>query len=261
MTLAPVNVVMAVYGQPKMLEHQLRTMSEYDDDILHKLKVIIVDDCGDPPVTSDFVARFDRLDLRVFRITVDVPWNQMGARNLGMHHADPTWCVMIDPDMVFSCEMMRRLMMHASRMRRKTLVRYHLRHVDTEGKPVDGSSPNTYIIHRDDFFAVGGYDEDFAGNKGWSDVQLLDTLKAHYRINHHKGIYADFHKESSFEDACVFESAGVDRKTAANRKLRLRKLREVRKVGGWLRWVKSKKGPNLRQPWIQVHPSLPGGAC
>lgn len=252
--MTQLTIVTSVYGQPAMLEHNLTTLSAADESVREVLKVIVVDDCGDPPVGPELYEGRP-FDIEVYRVTEDKPWNQMGARNLGMDRAPSTWCLMIDPDMVFGPLMLARVLGAARKMRRGMFLKYGLRHADKDSPEVDMTSPNTYLIHRDDFFAAGGYDEDFAGHKGWSDVQMYDVLRAHLKMQQRKDIYAMFHSRESFPDADVKISAGVDRSTGHNRKVRLRKHAEARRVGGWKRWVKTKKGPNLRAPWVKVYPA------
>jgi hypothetical protein len=252
-TISPVSVCMSVYGQPEMLAHNLRTIAAYPDEVLDQLTVLIADDCGEPEVDEAFCRQFPEISLHVWRILENVSWNQMGGRNLAMHHADPHWCLMIDPDMVFDAPMMRKIMETATKMRRRHVLKYGLRHVGDPDRPIDMTSPNTYLIHRDDFFAAGGYDEDYAGHKGWSDVQMLDVLKEHYTLEHRRDIFADFYSTAQIRDAAVHD---LDRKTAFNKKVRIRKFEQAKAAGGWVKWVKKHKGPNLREPWIQVFPPL-----
>jgi len=242
---------MAVYGQPQMLRFNLAAIHGYSQEVRDQLKVIVVDDCGDPPVTPGSVAGFS-FDLSVYRITENKPWNQPMARNLGMHHAAPSWCLMIDPDMVFRPEMMQKVIGLIPKLARRSVLRYGLKHVSDPGRSVDLTSPNTYIIHREDFFAVGGYDEDFSGHKGWSDVQLLDVLRSTFKVSQRKDIYADFYSTKNIPDAAVHT---LDRSTSHNKKLRLKKVDQSRKAGSWARWAKHKKGSILRLPWTQVYPT------
>lgn len=227
-----------------MLQKQLDAIAEYPQAVRDQLRLVIVDDCGEPPVS---VSQFP-VETQVFRITTDIPWNQAGARNLGMSHAKGV-CLMIDPDMVFSVGMMARMIEAAEALPRKHVTRYALKHV-TNGQ-LDMTSPNTYLIHKEDFDAIGGYDEDFCGRKGWSDVQLLDILSAHYKMHKRSDLFADFYSTQQIPDAAITK---LDRNTSANRKIRLKKQAQAKSVGGWKRWVKEKKGPNLRFPWVRVYP-------
>lgn len=243
-------MVMAVYGQPLMLAKQLEVIGTYSDEVLAELTVVIVDDHGTPPVAKGFAEDLsDLCATKLYRVDDDIPWNQMGARNLGMHESEG-WCLMIDPDMTFSNEMMVKLMAVARKEKRGTVTRYNLKHMSgPQAGVIDTSSPNTYLIHREDFFAVGGYDEEYRGNKGWSDVQLLDILKNHYSIRHKIDLYADFWGTDLIADAAV---TSLDRSTGVNKRLRVHKA-NLAKRGGWKQWVKKHNGPNLRFKWTRVH--------
>lgn len=245
-------VVMAVYGQPMMLHKQLSTIAGYDEVIRKKLSVIVVDDHGTPAVTAEWCAEFAGVNLHVYRVKDDIKWHQMGARNLGMTEAPPTWCLMIDPDMVFREAMMVKVLFALRRMGPNEVVRYGLKHVSEPDRPVDMTSPNTYLIHRNSFFAAGGYDETFRGNKGWSDVQMLDVLKAHFKLSSRPDIFADFYSIAQIPDAAVHT---LDRSTKHNKQLRIKRTNEARKAGGWRRWVETKKTPNLQFQWSKVYPN------
>jgi hypothetical protein len=249
--MTELTVVMAVYGQPLMLAAQLATIRGYGPETRSRLNVVVVDDCGDPAVDPEdigFLASFVK-SVKLFRVDKDIPWNQMGARNLGMQHSEGH-CLLIDPDMVFDGVVMARMIEAASKLARGRVIKWGLRHVNT-GK-LDMSSPNTWLLHRDDFFAVGGYDEDFAGNKGWSDVQFLDIMRGCYKIEERPDLWAHFHSTASVPDAMV---TSLDRSTAANRKKRVKKVEQARKAGGWARWAKTRvSAERLRFPWTQLFP-------
>ncbi len=240
--------VIATYGQPKMLECWWENLRGYPDDVASRINLIVVDDCGNPPAEiPDDVAGVFRAKL--FRVEENIPWNQMGARNLGMHHAKH-WCIMLDPDMVIDPMMARRFL--EQECKRGEVIRFGLCHLDGSVTRIDMTSPNTYMIHRDDFFDAGGYDEDYRGNKGWSDVQLLATLAAHYKMLPRMDLWVQFYGRGLIDDAQVVT---LNRSVAVNKKLHLRKCAEAKRMG-WVKWVQTKKGNmamrNLRFPWKQV---------
>jgi hypothetical protein len=240
--------VMAVYGQPKMLNYWWETLGSYPDDVSERISLIVVDDHGDPPATIPEAIR-TRFSAKLFRVLDDIPWNQMGARNLGMHHARG-WCVMLDPDMVIGQLMAKRFL--DTELKRGEVVRFGLKHMNGSQDGVDMSSPNTYLIHRDDFFNAGGYDEDYAGNKGWSDVQMLQVLTEHYKMHLRSDLWVQFYDTGAFDDAQVVT---LDRSVKVNKAIHLRKRAEAKR-GGWVKWVLRQKGnlnkPQLRFRWEQV---------
>lgn len=237
------TIVIACYGQPKIMAHQLETIAKYDDHILDQLHVCIVDDHGDPPmeVPEDFKAI---CDIRLFRVIEDIPWNQMGARNIGMREAPSDWCVMLDPDMVIEPEMISRFVAKAKISKRGQIFKFGLKHQNGSRK-IDYSSPNSWLIHREDFFACGGYDEDFRGHKGWSDCLLQETLKAFYQVVDVEGLHVSFHLPSDgFDDAMVLS---LDRSVVFNKKLKQKKNTLVKKMGGFRRYISRRgKGTNFR---------------
>lgn len=249
--MSDLTIVMAVYGQPLMLAKQVDTMLHYAGETQRRLNLVVVDDCGFPPVAVEEVIELTRFlkSVKLFRIDKDIHWNQMGARNLGMEHS-AGHCLLIDPDMIFDQPTIARMIEAAEKLPRGHVVKWGLKHVNS-GK-LDMTSPNTWLIHRDDFFAVGGYDEDFAGHKGWSDVQFLDIMRACYKIQNRPDLFANFHGTDSVPDAMV---TSLDRSTKHNRKLRLKKVAQARAVGGWARWAKARKDvERLRFPWTQPFP-------
>jgi hypothetical protein len=101
-----ITLVMAYYENPTMLQVHLKNWKEtYPDDVKARMRVIIVDD-GSPrnPAVNQvrsFALREGDLGrfhaFEIYRIDTNIPWNQDGARNLGMMvaHASPC-CVSSD---------------------------------------------------------------------------------------------------------------------------------------------------------------------
>jgi hypothetical protein len=145
------------------------------------LKTVIVDDCSKEPLGP-------LEGIKVVRVTDDIKWNQPGARNLGFHISDG-WILCADIDHLVTKENMEQL--ENTNLKRGCI--YYLGREDT-------NSVNIYVIHKDDFEKIGGYDEDFCGNYGYDDIhfynkctRLLDV----YELRHIKAkVYA---KESSSE--------------------------------------------------------------
>jgi len=247
-----VTIVCAVFGQPNMLLRQLTEFANYQEDIRENLRFIIVDDHGDPAVTPHVGALFNELfPTEVYRVEDEINWNQMGARNLGMERAPDGWCLMIDPDMVIEATTMFRMIAATNKLGEGNLIKFGLKHVNEPKRDVDMSSPNTYLIQRSDFWKVKGYDEDFAGNKGWSDVQLLDQLSSHFKIHKRPDLHALFYSTNQIDDAAV---TSLDRSTKHNRGIRLKKVAQARRRGGWVRWTQERDNPTIRFKWTKVFP-------
>lgn len=226
MTRPSLCVVLACYDQPKMMALQVGAWEKYSELVKQNVRFIVVDDAGpNHPFRMPFAPT---LDVQVYRVQQDIPWNQMGARNLGMQAADDGWALMIDPDMILPPDIMeivvRRVMQNPNKGGRYRMLLRHMRNGQ-----LDEGCCNIYVIHTADFWRAGGYDEDYSGHKGYSDVMLHHTLNTIGVMPlWWKDCWADFYSTDNVDDAAVMQ---LDRDIAHNRRLHLRKVKEARKRG------------------------------
>lgn len=158
----PVTFIYPYYENPKFLTHQLEVWNSYDKGILDNLSVFVIDD-GSPKNPAETVLRgvAKRFPLRLFRIEVDVRWNWLAARNIGMHRAFEGWCVMTDMDHVIDADVARHLMWDEHNP--DVVYRFSRReHTGAKIHP----HPNSMFMTRQSFWLCGGYDEALSGHYG-----------------------------------------------------------------------------------------------
>lgn len=80
-------------------------MSHTSFDVVSKIQFIIVDDCS--PVKYE-IENYN-LNITWLRITDDIPWNQGGARNLGVTHAKSDKIIITDLDHILPEETLKHL--------------------------------------------------------------------------------------------------------------------------------------------------------
>lgn len=240
------TIVIVCYGQPRMMARQFEEIIHYPDDVLDQLKLVVVDDCGKPPQEIPDDLRVG-METALYRVEKDIPWNQPMARNLGMHEQRGP-CVMLDPDMVITRDSIERFMTKASELKRGHVAKFVLRRVSNG--VIDKTSPNTWIIHAEDFLKAGGYDEDYCGHKGWSDVQLQAVLIEFYEVHRLDNLVVDFYDSTAeIVDSRV---STLSRNVAHNRTIHVNKVARAQQIG-WRRWVANHQGKMLRAPWKRVH--------
>lgn len=138
--------------------------SSYSPDLLDKLQILIVDD-GSPVKFDPELLKKIRvpLNLTFLRIKEDIPWNQGGARNLGVVYAPSEKILLTDLDHYFTESALevllrqkvpRKVIYKMARYRQGKLIRCH---------------PNTFLLCRSRFLELFGYDEEFSGNYGCDD--------------------------------------------------------------------------------------------
>lgn len=171
-----ITFVYTYYDNPVMLQTQLAAWLRYDQAALAQIKFIVVDDGSQrqaalPVVQGVLQGQWGKLDLRLFRVNVNIPWNMDGARNLAMQHVKTEWAMLCDIDHLLPpSETPWLLQLPFTRG-----VAYRPNQVLANGASLGRPHPNTYIMRKHDFWHVGGYDEDFAGWYG-SDANFQRLL-------------------------------------------------------------------------------------
>ena len=157
-----ISLVFAYYENPGMLTLQLSVVSEYPREVREQLEVIIVDDAS-PRFPAADVPRLPGMpELKIFRITNDVRWNQDAARNIGAFEAEGSWLFLTDIDHVVPGETLRSLLA----MEKNPSVFYTFARKKYGGTELREPHPNSYFMARDLYWSIGGHDEDYAGIYG-----------------------------------------------------------------------------------------------
>lgn len=155
------------YNCPDLLERFLQKHSKYVDEL------IVVDDGSKK---QNCISKYSDVDnnVKLYRVHKDLGFNSHGCRNLIASEASNNWIVLIDidrefdnPEYTFNTLSTRKL---------KENVRYlfitHYRKLSNDTH----ASVNDFLIHRNHYFSVGGYDEELVGQR-WGDREFLDQLK------------------------------------------------------------------------------------
>jgi glycosyltransferase involved in cell wall biosynthesis len=175
--MAPVTIVMPYYENPKMLRLQLHEWRMFRPAENMVLQAIVVDD-GSPRNPAEPVIReYGNVgfQIRLFRIVPNIPWNQDGARNLAMMHVNTEWALLTDMDHMLSRLEVGKMLDFVSHKAVQGCY-YMPDRVDWDGKQ-NHPHANSYIMRKDDFWTMGGYDEDFAGAYG-SDGNFRKCMRA-----------------------------------------------------------------------------------
>ena len=152
----------------------------------------------------------------------------------------------MDPDMVVEPAVAKRVLKLIPKLRPGILVKMLLRYTNDV---LDSTSPNIYLMTKGDFVKSGGYDEDYAGHKGWSDVQFMHTLKG-LRMKFHRpdGLWVRYYRPSDIKDATV---QTLNRSVKHNRHIHIKKMGWLKRHG-WAKWVAANSKKLIRFPWERV---------
>jgi hypothetical protein len=187
------SIVLTYYNQPLMLSEQARIWRDYPDGV----EVIVVDDGSAIPAKAESCA--------IYRVAEDIPWHQDGARNLGAHVALHEWLLLLDIDHVLPAVEARRLLGLLPLLSDGCAFRPRRRLVD-DAYPL-ARAANIWLIRREDFWRVGGYDERLCGSYG-TDLEFRPRLKRTL-VEERLPITLDVYREGNVADAMT---RGLDRK-------------------------------------------------
>ena len=175
------SFVYTYYDNPNMLAHQYALWSSYPAMLRRELEFIVVDDAS-PRFPAIDVPRPINIDLRIYRVLKDVPWHQDGARNLGADQAKGSWLFLCDIDHTMPTESLRRLFPLDQQFAPLEFITFGRREPDgrlTVYKGTNKPKPglNIYLMKRNFYWAVGGYDESFCGYYGTDNMFRKRLLK------------------------------------------------------------------------------------
>jgi len=154
------------------MDEHLQNWSNYSEDLRKNIEFILVDDGSKEPL--DLSPTF-KMNLTIARIEQDLGWNIGGAKNLGFYIAKQGWVFTTDVDHFLlpkDCEKMIKL--------KKTIGNVYFLTRYRDGM-LGKRHGNTFIMHRQDFWNLGGFHEDLTGNYGYNDP-LLHILIRHYNL-------------------------------------------------------------------------------
>lgn len=162
------------YMNAGMLKLQLGYLRSLPPAILDQLAVIVVDD-GSP----DGEAQGEPIGcpLTIYRIGVDIRWNQDAARNIAAFKAVTKLLLLTDMDHIVPRETYEAVL--AEKLNKLFVYRFSRETLDaisedgrwrrTPYKP----HPNSWLLSSKMYRAIGGYDERFAGHYG-TDAEFRD---------------------------------------------------------------------------------------
>jgi len=204
------QLIYPYYENPQMLVTQLHTWANWPRDLAKKIKIILVDDGSQKTQAIQLIDGAVGLpDLELYRILINIPWNQNGAHNLGFDRAENGWCLTTDIDHVIEADQLHVILALAKNP--KCYYTFARQQVRAPGK-VFKRHPNSWMLTREMFWASGGYDEDFSGFYG-SDVCFRRALTlVGKRVDLPDSCYLTVYDEKDIPDANTREWGRKDSK-------------------------------------------------
>jgi len=173
-----ITLIIPYYRNPEMLKIHCETWNQYTKEIWDKLDIILIDDCSPEPasmILKSYLGLAACNNLKLYRVEKDIPWNQHGCRNLGAKLATTEWLLLTDMDRIFPCEEMFQLVNYG--LDEENHYKPDQLKISKDNFIEYGGIPgNQFLVTKENFWKVGGYDEDYCGTYG-GDSALLKPLE------------------------------------------------------------------------------------
>lgn len=166
------------YLNQGMLDRQIDSIASLPASLRAAMEMIVVDD-GSPDKPAP-KWRDPGCPFRIYRIGVDIPWNQDAARNIAAHEAQARWLLLTDIDHLVPFNTWRTL--DSMKLDKQSVYKFGRRMtLEEDGHKPKVSEykphPNSWLMTRSKYWEIGGYDERFAGNYG-TDADFRDRIQA-----------------------------------------------------------------------------------
>jgi len=227
--MTALTFICAFYENPGMLIEQQRTWSAYPAALKAAFHAIVVDDGSPTRPALPVVADTGIASFSLYRTGVDIRWNWLFGRNLGVAQATTPWVLLTDIDHVLPADTLQALLTGPPLDEQMV---YRFSRVDaprpgpfalaecTPYKP----HPNTWLMTRAMFDRIGGYDERLSGCYG-TDGEFRDRVAAASRA---VVMRTDVMVRYSREVLADASTVGLTRKNDPENDAELRRRREVR---------------------------------
>jgi hypothetical protein len=164
-----ISVVYPIYNFTEDKKHYLiDNWKLYPISLQKEFSWILVDDYSDVPIlfNIDFP-----INLKIVRITEDKGYNIGGAKNIGIYLANSEWILQSDIDHILFPESAKKIL--NLELKNNHIYSFNRIRLKNDGT-LQQRHPhaNSFLIQKDIFWKLGGYDEDFSGHYGYEDAML-----------------------------------------------------------------------------------------
>ena len=159
------------YNQPNALKFNLEHYSTFKESTRKRFTIFIVDDGSQDDALKYIEKKYlSKLNIILYRIDIDIKWNQPEANNLAFLKIDTEHVLRTDIDHFFYEKNLIKLLNKNLNLKNNY---YKFMRKDENNKL--RSPPNIYIISKKNYMRSGGYNESLSGNYG-DDFDFLPRI-------------------------------------------------------------------------------------
>lgn len=173
MTLQPkISHCVPYYNNAGMLARHCAEISAMPFDVRKRMEFVVCDDASDVPARAPQLGV--NFALKIFRLQGDhVPWSHRVCSNVATHESCAPWLLISDIDHLVSGNVWRALL--TAKLDPVRVYTFGRENMDGSFKH---SHPDSWLMHRDTWERIGGYDERYRGLYG-QNAGMIDRVFKH----------------------------------------------------------------------------------
>jgi len=215
-----ITINLSFYNQHKVLVDQVESWKSWSKKIRDQFSFCIVDDCSKIPA-MEILKDVDMsgMDVSVYRVKEDLYCNIAGVRNLSAKECKTEWMVILDMDTFVSEELASSMLMLATEKKGEAF-KFNRRVADPRHPKNGQPHPAVCLLRVEDYWNVGGCEEDLVGHYGWTDPSFWFRSTGKLHVITYTDLYLDYYPEGE---------ADIDRNNSHNYILH----EEKKRTGNW----------------------------
>jgi hypothetical protein len=217
-----------------ILNKHIELWKKYDKEIKKRITFMILDDCSKISL-EDLIKNIDLEDLKInlFRVEKDLFCNIAGVRNLSASECKTEWMLILDMDTMVDNIMANNLIKIIDKKEKKKAYKFNrIVPCNIKDKKHYKPHPAVCLIRKEDYWKIGGCEEDLVGHYGGTDPSFFYRAQGKINVEICKNIFLHHLYEGE---------ADIKRDTSHNIKL----IEEKKKTGKW-------STDYIRFPWKKV---------
>ncbi len=215
-----ITINLSFYNQNEVLKKQVESWKSWSKEVRDQFSFCIVDDCSKKSAVDVLSNDLTDLDLSIYRVTEDLYCNIAGVRNLSAQECKTDWMVILDMDTFVSEDLALSMLMLSSLERTGEAFKFNRRVADPRHPKNGQPHPAVCLLRVEDYWNVGGCEEDLVGHYGWTDPSFWFRSVGKLHVITYTDLYLDYYPEGE---------ADIDRDNSHNYSLH----EEKKRTGDW----------------------------
>lgn len=188
-----ITINLSFYNQNEVLIKQVNEWKSWRKEIKDQFSFCIVDDCSEKMATDILQGvNLSDLDLSIYRVKKDLYCNIAGVRNLSAQECRTEWMVILDMD-TFIDESLAESILELTDTPPGKCFKFNRRVPSNPYHPKNGQQhPAICLLRKEDYWNVGGCEEDLVGHYGWTDGCFWTRSEGKLQVVEKTNLYLNY---------------------------------------------------------------------